>query len=90
MLMKSSQEFLSEISESIIFAKLNFNSRASAMSFEFLEHVGVSSVLNAAEGTKPGCVGTNQVQALSLGISSSSSAGLLQFSQYSLLGAQDV
>ena len=60
------------------------------MSFEFLEHVGVSSVLNAAEGNKPGCVGTNQVQALSLGISSSPSAGLLQFSQYSLFGAQDV
>jgi len=30
------------------------------MNFEFLEHVRVSYVLNAAEGNKPGCVGTNQ------------------------------
>ena len=35
--------------------------RASAMNFEFLTHACVNYVLNVAEGTKPGCVDTNQV-----------------------------
>merc|ERR1719186_1576595 len=43
-----------------VFPGIYIGNKASATNFEFLEHAKVTHVLNSAEGSKPGCVDTNQ------------------------------